>query len=582
MTDFDLMNFPFNEHLDSPVSDDTGERDEQQIPQNWLNENHVGKSILPLFVNPDDVIKRNFSNVRDSSEENKPPSMDRMNYARNTNLQESPGLQERSHNGRHRSTKVTESHKGDVPNFIHSTPREDSSAKHFTKANERGSSQTSNENLSPDLSIEDCNGATVPLQASLSKEDLQILESVILGYQKRIIELGKENLEKEERSNSLQRELDIAKKFSDKNSNNEKKLEEKTVMIENITEEFSHTKELLEKAKDTIRTKQTALLSLTDSLRNVELFTIPIGILFFELYDSEDASLNLDGLLREKYPNIIGFLRQSHLDEQNRMSQRLENAKSENSDLQNELENKKSEIQAIREKNNNLLGTNKTLSKQNKVLCDKFEKLSNDEKEMLKGCNEEIKTKLESLNERLGSWERNKESYEAALKDKDQTIGEFEKKTNSMSKELTHLKSRLGNLEGNTSERITIKEILQSRSDISVEECNLLMIEQIDSACLTDLQNIVKEIVLAIGIPYSKLRRKIPLLAIKLKYESILLSNFAQRLHRQIYNQEMNLKKFTDQAYYEFMTTRRIDTIDHHLERCLDHLYDYILEKMVR
>lgn len=175
------------------------------------------------------------------------------------------------------------------------------------------------------------------------------------------------------------------------------------------------------------------------------------------------------------------------------------------------------------------MDTNKTLSKQNKVLCDKFEKLSNDEKEMLKGCNEEIKAKLESLNERLGSWEKSKENYEAALKDKDQTIGEFEKKANSMSREINHLKSRLGNLEGNTSERITIKEILQSRSDISAEECNLLMIEQIDSACLTDLQNIVKETVLAIGIPYSKLRRKIPLLAIKLKYESILLSNFAQR-----------------------------------------------------
>ncbi|CAI4049806.1 hypothetical protein N7582_004758 [Saccharomyces uvarum] len=581
MTDFDLMNFPFNEHLDSPVSDDTEERDEQQIPQNWLNENHVGKSILPLFVNPDDVIKRNFSNVRDSSEENKPPSTDRMNYARTTNLQESPGLQERSHNERPQSPKVTESQKEDVPNFIHSTPREDSSAKHFTKASDEAS-QKANENLSPDLSIEDCNGATVPLQASLSKEDLQILESVILGYQKKIIELGKQNLEKEEKSSSLQRELDIAKKFSDKNSENEKKLEEQEKKIENLIKEFSNTKEILEKAKNTIQTKQTALLSLTDSLRNVELFTIPIGILFFELYDSEDGSLNLDGILREKYPNIIGFLRQSHLDEQSRLSQRLENTKSENNNLQNELENKKSEIQVIRERNNNLLGTNKTLSKQNKVLCDKFEKLSNDEKEMLKGCNEEIKAKLESLNERLGSWEKSKENYEAALKDKDQTIGEFEKKANSMSREINHLKSRLGNLEGNTSERITIKEILQSRSDISAEECNLLMIEQIDSACLTDLQNIVKETVLAIGIPYSKLRRKIPLLAIKLKYESILLSNFAQRLHRQVYKQEMNLKKFTDQAYYEFMATRRIDTIDHHLERCLDHLYDHILEKMVR
>ena len=144
------------------------------------------------------------------------------------------------------------------------------------------------------------------------------------------------------------------------------------------------------------------------------------------------------------------------------------------------------------------------------------------------------------------------------------------------------MRSRFGNLEGNTSERITIKNILQSRPDISAEECNFLMVEQIDSANLTTLQNTVKEIVLAVGIPYPKLRRKIPLLAIKLKYENIMLSNFAQRLHRQVYSQEMNLKKFTDQAYYDFMSTRRMDSIDHHLERCLDHLYDHILEKMVK
>nr|CAI6414072.1 CMF_HP1_G0006680.mRNA.1.CDS.1 [Saccharomyces cerevisiae] len=39
-----------------------------------------------------------FSNARDSYEENKSPSMDQMNYARNTSYQESPGLQERPKN----------------------------------------------------------------------------------------------------------------------------------------------------------------------------------------------------------------------------------------------------------------------------------------------------------------------------------------------------------------------------------------------------------------------------------------------------------------------------------------------------
>lgn len=95
MTDFDLMNFPFHERLDSPVSENGEIKDGEPIPQNWLNENHVGKSILPLFVNPEDVINCNFSNARDSYEENKSPSMDQMNYARNTSYQESPGLQER-------------------------------------------------------------------------------------------------------------------------------------------------------------------------------------------------------------------------------------------------------------------------------------------------------------------------------------------------------------------------------------------------------------------------------------------------------------------------------------------------------
>ncbi|CAI4049525.1 hypothetical protein SKDZ_14G1020 [Saccharomyces kudriavzevii ZP591] len=582
MTDFDLMNFPFNERLDSPVSDDAEVRDEEQIPQNWLNENHVGKSILPLFVNPEDVANCNFSNNRGAYEENKPLSTDRMNYARNTSFQGSPGLQERSNNEQNKSPEVIRSQKKDLPNFIHSTPRENSSTRHFTKASKQASSQEPAEKLSAEISIEDFNGVKVPLQCSLSKESLQILENVLLGYQKKIIELSRDNLKQEERSNSLQRQLEAVTQSDVRSSSNEKKIGEQAVVIENLAKDFSDTKEMLEKANNTIQIKQTALLSLTDALRKVQLFEIPIGILFFELYESEDASSNLNEILQGKYPNIKGFLGASHLEEKNSLSQRFENATSKINDLRNELENKKTEIQTMRERNNNLLGTNKTLSKQNKTLCEKFDKLSNDEKNILKGCNEEIKIKLESLNERLGSWEKSKENYEASLKNKDQMLGDFEKRTSTMSKELNHLRSRLGNLEGNTSERITIKDILQSRPDISAEECNLLMVDQIDSASLTDLQNIIKEIILAIEIPYPKLRRKIPLLAIKLKYENIMLSNFAQRLHRQIYKQEMNLKKFTDQAYYEFMAARRMDSINHHLERCLDHLYDHILEKMVK
>ena len=582
MTDFDLMNFPFHERLDSPVSDDAEMKDEKPIPQNWLNENHVGKSILPLFVNPEDVINCNFSNARDSYEENKPPSMDRMNYDRNTSYQESPRLQERPKNEQNKSPIVTDTHKKDVPNFIHSTPRKNSSTKHFTKASEQVPSQGSDENASSVISIEDCNGAKLSLQSSLSKEDFRVLENVILGYQKKVIELDRDNLRQEERSNSLQKELEAAMRSNDKKLDDEKKIEEQTVLIENLTRDLSRNREMLGKANDTIQTKHTALLSLTDSLRKVELFEIPIGILFFDLYDSEENSSKLDHILQEKYPKIKGFLCVSHQEEQNRLSQRFKNAKSEIEDLQNEIETKKSEIQTMREKNKNLIGTNKTLSKQNKILCDKFDKLTIDEKEILKGCNEEIKTKLERLNERLGSWEKSKENYEASLKDKDKLLGDAEKKTSTMSKELDNLRSRLGNLEGNTSEKITVRNILQSRPDISAEECNFLLVEQIDSANLTTLQNTVKEIVLAVGIPYPKLRRKIPLLAIKLKYENIMLSNFAQRLHRQVYNQEMNLKKFTDQAYYEFMSTRRMDSIDHHLERCLDHLYDHILEKMVK
>nr|CAI6413902.1 CMF_HP1_G0006650.mRNA.1.CDS.1 [Saccharomyces cerevisiae] len=100
---------------------------------------------------------------------------------------------------------------------------------------------------------------------------------------------------------------------------------------------------------------------------------------------------------------------------------------------------------------------------------------------------------------------KSKENYETSLKDKEKMLADAEKKTNTLSKELDNLRSRFGNLEGNTSERITIKNILQSRPDITAEECNFLMVEQIDSANLTTLQNTVKEIVLAVGIPYPKL-----------------------------------------------------------------------------
>lgn len=87
-------------------------------------------------------------------------------------------------NEKDKSPIGTNVHKKDVPNFIHSTPRENSS-KHFTRANEQASAQPTDEHTSPDISIEDCNGAKIFLQNSLSKEDFRMLENGDTGVSKK-------------------------------------------------------------------------------------------------------------------------------------------------------------------------------------------------------------------------------------------------------------------------------------------------------------------------------------------------------------------------------------------------------------
>ena len=92
----------------------------------------------------------------------------------------------------------------------------------------------------------------------------------------------------------------------------------------------------------------------------------------------------------------------------------------------------------------------------------------------------------------------------------------------------------------------------------------------------------MKQLVVLLEVPYTKLRRKIPLIAIYLKYERNLYGYFANRLYYSRFNVPIDSQLLTHEAYMQYQRTGDIDGIVHPLGECLDNLYGDILGPELR
>lgn len=210
-------------------------------------------------------------------------------------------------------------------------------------------------------------------------------------------------------------------------------------------------------------------------------------------------------------------------------------------------------------------------------------KLESTENAKLKATTEDQKTHLEKLKTTLKNQQallEGQRDLEKLLNDNKEELTRLQEVCDNQQTDLEEKTVRIRHLEGDDSRSITFEIARQSRPDITKELYDKLMISKVDSIDMIELQNIVKNLILLLEIPFNKLTKKGPLVAMYLKYERPIFSHFANRLHFDLFNEAIDLKRFTNEAYDQYTQTHNMATIKHPLEVCLENLYQRLASRL--
>ncbi|EDO16640.1 hypothetical protein Kpol_529p20 [Vanderwaltozyma polyspora DSM 70294] len=240
---------------------------------------------------------------------------------------------------------------------------------------------------------------------------------------------------------------------------------------------------------------------------------------------------------------------------------------------------KNDNLQLIKEKEITL-EKNIALSKeiadlQNKNLEDNESKFRNLVEELNKSGNvvndlkQELCEKSEQIMEMKNKLFKKEKDFDELKNDYDKQVASIDNLTNSIKK-----------LEGNRYQKITYEIAKKSRPEMDRHMYESLMVDEVDTIDMTQLQNIIKNLILLLEIPFSKLTKKLPLIGIYLKYERPILIHFANQIHYQLYNEEIDTKYFTNKVYTEYIESYDLNGLKHPLEICLDSLYQRISTKL--
>lgn len=139
---------------------------------------------------------------------------------------------------------------------------------------------------------------------------------------------------------------------------------------------------------------------------------------------------------------------------------------------------------------------------------------------------------------------------------------------------------RLQSLVGDEQMRITFEQILLNNKTITKETYDILEVDRIDNLTMIELQNVIKNLIIFLNIPFSKMTQKIPMIGIYLMYERNIYAHFANRLYYQINGTQMSLSDFNREVYSQYTITKTLNDIKHPLEPCLDNLCASIITKL--
>lgn len=399
--------------------------------------------------------------------------------------------------------------------------------------------------------------------------------------------------------------------------------EEAVRNYEKILKQYSEETKKHEVTSECLRNVTSLSADFQRFVRSLKLFNIELGLIIETSFNRKEHGDSFESFFCMEHENIVGFYYEKQQNKHNELQDNLQRITEENRSLLNDIDTKwKSAVEEQKRRTQLLIKdlanakSNKEhleyrVSELEKTLTDnqRNKELMMNEKEKIltvnaslldevegirKSAMEESEQKLNDLLNRVEEFAKNiseiqeqiinENEQQKVLKDtvsvKDAKIQELEDKYYRVDEALREKSIEFQKLQGDISKRINFEIAHKSRPDIEKTNYAALMIDKVDYIDMVELQNIVKNLILLLEIPFNKLTKKSPLVAIYLKYERPIFSHFANRLHYEIFNEPIDMKGFTSDAYDQYTENHSMTTIQHPLESCLDNLYQKIVSRM--
>lgn len=367
---------------------------------------------------------------------------------------------------------------------------------------------------------------------------------------------------------------------------------------------------------ENLKSKMQEVDKFAQYIEDLELFEIKLGDVIVNTFKKSHETKHLDPFFVNSFKDVVGFRMKQHdksfhdmrckidtLELKNRElliqiehqwkskvetehqellqhKYKLEQSQAKSKSMEDKLATTQAKLEVYQEEKAVLLKEKELVCQNNVALNEeianyKSASLDKDKERFL-----ELIDKVEGQTKLINMLQDNVRKFTEAKSELEIQLGSLHKELHSKSLELNKLNESVKKLEGDPSRRITFEVARRSRPDINAITYENLMVNKVDSIDMVELQNIVKNLILLLDIPFNKLTKKSPLVAICLKYERPIFSHFANRLHYQIFNEPIDMKSFANKAYEQYTEDHNMTAIKHPLQSCLDNLYQRLVSKI--
>lgn len=262
------------------------------------------------------------------------------------------------------------------------------------------------------------------------------------------------------------------------------------------------------------------------------------------------------------------------------LEEKLLDVSSTNDQLTNNISSMQSEISVLIKEKEDLIDKQAKLSDQIAELKKKQLEDKNHAFIYLSESNQKLINESSSLKQKLGVLEEEAHNIKLLISEKETLLVEKSKIISELELRDHKLSSELQKIKGNVSDMITYESSQRIYHHLNRKIYGSLMIDQVNNMDMVQLQNIVKNCILLLEIPLNKFSKKIPLIGIYLRYEKCLFLHFANRLHELVFHEPIDIRKFTSNAYQQYLDTHDINKIIHPLETCLESLFREVQSKL--